>query len=606
MIEDETSRSVVRESADHAVQGEKNWRETLLHWSLVSATALATVAFPVIGLQALKGSPTLHHATAVGFYLILLAATFLRRLPFLVRVLALLLSLGGFALFGFVRVGYQVGPSLGTTLVVVFAGLLLGPRVLIAAFTASVLAILGIGAFQTHTDASLLAPHVGDPTLFANWLRVAAAYALFTGVLAAAVMFVVSHHERVLRDRTDALERLKAATAGRQEAEQALDTAQRTITQMQKLEAIGRLAGGVAHDFNNALVVILGWADLLRAKPAGGAYLQAGLNEIVAAGNRAASLTQQLLAFGRQGRLVPRAISPTSLIAELVRMLERLLPANIQLETRVGAGVRSIFADPSQMHQVLLNLCLNARDAMPQGGTLEISAYDFEPEDYPDAPPGSWVVVRVRDTGVGMDAETQARAFEPFFTTKGELGSGLGLASVYGIVKQSGGHVLLQSRPDDGSTFSLLLPPCAAEHTGVQLRGRSQPAVDGGSRPSTILIAEDEPAVRNLMVTALKAAGHTVLAAAHGGAALELARRYRGKIDLLCTDGMMPGISSANLIADFRVLFPGARVLLCSGHVDQRLRAELPAEELRYLNKPFTGDALAETVADVLTEGSAA
>jgi signal transduction histidine kinase len=592
MSGEETKRSGIA-AAERTAWGATDWRARLLQASLVAALVLATVLYPLIIRQA---TSRLSVGIMAFFYVALATAALVKKLPFLVRALLLLAALGGTGLFGFFRTGFQVGPALGTAIVVVLAGLLLGPRALLVTFAIMLASILSIGAFHSASNAMYLLLQMGDPGRFANWARIAAAYALFTGILAAAVMFVVSHIERALLERTDALERLQTATLEKREAEEALDHAQRTILHMQKMEAIGRLAGGVAHDFNNALVVILGWADILRARPSDPHYLQSGLNEIVAAGNRAASLTQQLLAFGRQGRLVPRALSPTSVLAELVRMLQRLLPANIALETRVRAGVRSIFADPSQMHQVLLNLCLNARDAMPQGGTLEICAYNFDREEQPNAPPGAWVVLRVRDNGVGMDGETQARAFEPFFTTKGDLGSGLGLASVYGIVKQSGGHVLLESASGQGSTFTLLLPPCAAEQTAVTACHERL----AETNPGTILIAEDEPAVRNLMVTTLKAAGHTVLAAANGGAALELARRYRGKIDLLCTDGVMPGISSASLIADFRVLFPAARVLMCSGHIDQRLQAELPNDELRYLNKPFTGDVLTETVAEVL------
>jgi two-component system cell cycle sensor histidine kinase/response regulator CckA len=578
-----------------------DWRAKLLIWSLYTAALLATLAFPVIVSEALPTDVPAGLSIMLGAYLMLVAAALLPRTAYRVRVLALLLGLGGVAVLGFLRVGFQVGPGLGCALVVVLSGLLLGRGALYTTFALTLLSILAIGAYQSSTHADLLAPNIGDPTRFSNWLRVAAAYGLFTGVLGAAVTFVVTHIEHVLHERTDALERLRAMSAQRREAEEALDHAQRTILQMQKMEAVGRLAGGVAHDFNNALVVILGWADLLRARPADPARLRAGLDEIVAAGNRAASLTQQLLAFGRKGMLVPRALSPATLIAELVRMLHRLLPANIRLETTIADGVESIFADPSQMHQVLLNLCLNARDAMPQGGTLEIHAGCLDGDGSEKHPVGRWVALCVHDTGVGMDAATQARAFEPFFTTKGELGSGLGLSSVYGIVKQSGGHVLLESQPGIGSKFCVLLPPCAADTDSISALTLepSHPA------PGTILIAEDEPAVRNLMVTTLTTAGHTVLAAGDGSAALELARRYRGKIDLLCTDGVMPGISSATLIADFRLLFPCARVLLCSGHIEQRLQEDLPRRELHYLNKPFTGEVLTRTIAELLRPSAA-
>lgn len=580
-----------------AVSSASDWRAKLLHWSLISAALLATFAFPVIGSQVL-----LLHDRPLGLlglvvaYVVLVGATLLPRIAYPVRALALLITLGGVAVFGFVRVSFQVGPGIGCALTVVLAGLLLGRRALSITFVITLLSILFIGALQSLTHAALVAPGSSDPTHFGNWLRAAAAYALFTGVLAAAVTFVVTHIEQVLNERTDALERLRSMSAQHREAEEALDHAQHTILQMQKMEAVGRLAGGVAHDFNNALVVILGWADLLRARPTDPVRLRAGLDEIVAAGNRAAGLTQQLLAFGRKGVLVPRALSPAALIAELARMLQRVLPANITLQTTIAEDVDAIFADPSQMHQVLLNLCLNARDAMPRGGTLEVRALNIDAEGSDTHPPGRWVAISVQDSGVGMDADTQARAFEPFFTTKGDFGSGLGLSSVYGIVKQSGGHVLLESQPGLGSKFCVLLPPCVsdAEKSGAV------PVLPALVQASTILVAEDERAVRELMVTTLTAAGHNVLAAEDGSAALELARRYRGKIDLLCTDGVMPGISSATLVADFRLLFPNARVLVCSGHIEERLETELARHQLHYLNKPFTGDAFTRTVAELL------
>ncbi|HKU41745.1 MAG TPA: ATP-binding protein, partial [Polyangiales bacterium] len=573
-----------------------HWRETLLTWALYSAAGLATLAFPVIISQALRHSP-IGAFTLFALYVVLLVPALRPRLGFRMRALSLLAGLGLTAVLGFMRVGYQIGPGLGCALVVVLAGLLLGRRALITAFAITWSAILLIGLYQVYSQAALIAPGVLDATRFENWLRAAAVYALFTGVLAAAVMFVIAHIEEVLAERTDALARLRAASAQRREAEAALDDAQRTILQMQKMEAVGRLAGGVAHDFNNALVVILGWADLLRASAGDDERLRGGLDEIVAAGNRAASLTQQLLAFGRKGIHVPRALSLLDVITELARMLQRVLPANIRLQTRVDGDVRAVFADPTQIHQVLLNLCLNARDAMPSGGRLEIHGYNQTFDDTGSQPAGRWVALEVRDTGVGMDAATRARAFEPFFTTKGELGTGLGLSSVYGIVQQTGGHVLLESAPGAGTRCCVLLPPCdGADETSVIQRLDVPPVA-----PGTILVAEDEQAVRDLMVTTLTTAGHTVLAAEDGSAALELARRYRGKIDLLCTDGVMPGISSATLISDFRLLFPAARVLLCSGHLEQSLRDELPRRELSYLNKPFTGELLTRTVAELLT-----
>jgi signal transduction histidine kinase len=572
-----------------------DWRRKLLDWLLISGLGLATVAFPVIEFQAVTITHPGWSLIMVLLYLTLLAATLLRSLPYVVRALGLLIGLGGVAVLGFMRVGYQVGPGLGSALLVVLSGLLLGRRAMLSAFALTLCSILVSGFYTAQTRAFFIAPGVNDPTLLANWVRVSVVYALFTGVLSAAVSFVVDHIERLLAERTDALERERAASLLTQEAEHRLDGAQRTIMQMQKLEALGRLAGGVAHDFNNALVVILGYADLLRTKLDDPQEVKRGLDEIIHAGNHAAGLTRQLLSFGRRAVSVPIALAPQRLFAEVEGMLRRVLPENIKLSLRAGSDLPAIFADPGEMQQVLLNLCMNARDAMPDGGELELNAARTDGTTR-DLPPGDWVALTVRDTGVGMDDETRARAFEPFFTTKGERGTGLGLSTVYGIIGHSGGHVLVESELGRGTTLTLLLPPSAAEEP----RLASGPAPKVGARASTILVAEDEPAVRSLIVSALRGAGHNVLAAEDGDIALEIARRYRGQIDLLCTDGVMPGTNSTALITHFRSLFPSAGVLVCSGHSEELSLAPAFLAELRYLQKPFTVQTLLQSVSAAL------
>lgn len=580
----------------HSAADTELWRPRLLRGLLWVAVALATPVFPVIGWQALAGASPVGLSYLAAVYIALVFVAAVRGLPYTLRSVTLLFTLGSVAMLGFIRVGYQVGPGVGTALTVVLTGLLLGRRALAIVFVLTTIGIFAIGALQVESLGSHVAPAINDVTLYRNWVRVALVYALFTGVLATAVMFVVVHIERVLAERTRALEELRASQAGQRRAEVALDDAQRTIMQMQKMEAVGRLAGGVAHDFNNALVVILGWADLLRNRPADDTQLKAGLGEIIAASNRAAGLTQQLLTFARKGLVVPQPLAPAPLLTELVRMLERLLPENISLATHVAPGVPDLLADPTQMHQALLNLCLNARDAMPDGGRLELRAERSKAASVPGVPEGDWVTIQVRDTGVGMDNATQARVFEPFFTTKGEQGTGLGLASVYGIVQQSKGHVRVTSALGQGSTFTLYLPPSA----GAATRKAESEVPVPGPNTATILVAEDEAAVRKMMVAVLTAAGHTVLAAANGTVALELARRHAGHIDLLCTDGVMPGISSAVLIENFRSLFPNAPIIVCSGHIEQSLQEQLKQSNLRYLNKPFTGQALVRVVANEL------
>ena len=390
------------------------------------------------------------------------------------------------------RVGYQVGPGLGSGLAVVTAGLLLGHRAMILMFGFTVLWILGAGLLNQQTSAAWMQPTANDPLRYDNWVRVAVAYAGFTAVLAAVVTFVV-------RSIEGSLQRVRAEQARRREAQAALDEAQQTILKMQKLEAVGRLAGGVAHDFNNVLVAILSWADVLRGHTAGDPLVRQGLDEISAAGSRASQLTRQLLAFGQRAVRRPATIQLGRLVEEVGGLFERVLPRNIELHTRVAPDVPPVFADEGQLHQVLLNLALNARDAMPEGGALSIALElaSWSPAGAAEA--GSWVALSVRDTGVGMDQQTLERAFEPFFSTKGELGTGLGLSTVHGIVQQSGGHVTVDSRPGGGSVFTVYLPPTTPSRAASS-SPQPQAAVTG-----TTLVAEDDAAVRKLMVQASSA-----------------------------------------------------------------------------------------------------
>jgi signal transduction histidine kinase len=555
-----------------------------------------TIAVPALLIQTRSYRLDWTSPIALG-YLLVLAATFRRTLPYRLRALFLLYALAVVAGLGFVRVGLQVGPSVGSALVVVLAGLLLGRGALLIAYAVMTSTLLGVGAAHSRLGAVWVAENASDPAHFGNWVRGAFAFGLFGGVLAVAVMYVVSRIERTLLARTVALEELSAAQRQREQAEQALALANQQILQMQKLEALGRLSGGVAHDFNNALVVIMGWTDIMREQLSDPRDLKKALDEIGAAAQSAARLTQQLLSFGRKAMHLPESVSLVDLVERFSETLSRLMPDNVRVHCDFGQQVPPALVDPGQMHQVLVNLCLNARDAMPTGGELTLGVHAKHVARGAVQPAGRWVELSVRDSGVGMDAHTLENAFEPFFSTKGEQGNGLGLASVYGIVQQSGGHVSVQSRPGQGSTFTLLLPP--AEQ--IALRRTPSPS-HGIARAATILVAEDEPAVRRLIVQTLSGSGYGVLEAENGDAALVLAREHKGAIDLLCTDGVMPGIPSQALIADFRVLFPRAGVLVCSGHIEEQgLRANVEAGTLSFLPKPFSSKQLSAAVAASLS-----
>ena len=590
---DQDATGARAESFDKELGAAQAWREQLLQGLLTVWLITLSISAPlgVSQTQGYRSLPTI--LLTVTLYSSVAVATFARRAPYVLRTLAMLAALTALSMIGFLRVGFLVGPGVGSALLVVITGLLLGQRAMWIAFASTLAAMGGFAWLHNHPNEFLELPQV-DPREVPNWLRETAMYGLLTAVLAISVTFVVRRIERVLAERTAALVALRAEQAQRQATESELNKAHGALEQMQKLEVVGRLAGGVAHDFNNALVVVLGWADALR-RMEDPDRRNLALDKIVAAGSRAARLTQQLLAVGRKAFTVPSAVAAGALIDEVARFVERVLPENIRLRTEVAPGTPEIFVDPAQMHHVLLNLCLNARDAMPSGGELWISAR-------PDGA-SAFCAIEVRDTGCGMDAETLSHAFEPFFTTKGKQGTGLGLSTVHGIVTQSGGRVQIASALGHGTTLTLLLPVAPKQ-------AKAQPAAPAPARAdprATILVAEDEGAVREVMVEALRDAGHEVLSAPDGDAAIELARRYRGRIDLLCSDGVMPGLGTAELITAFRHLFPSALVMVCSGHVrEDDLREKVNTRDVRYLAKPFTGRELVDAVGDALeTKASA-
>jgi PAS domain S-box-containing protein len=375
------------------------------------------------------------------------------------------------------------------------------------------------------------------------------------------------------------------------------------LLQAQKMEAIGRLAGGVAHDFNNMLTAILGFSELLlRTQPRddpGREYVE----EIYRAGERAATLTRQLLAFSRKQVLLPRVLDLNAVVLNMDRMLRRVLGEDITLETDLDPELRPIKADPGQVEQVLLNLAVNARDAMPQGGRIRIVTANAELSEaearaHPEVQPGPYVLLAVTDTGCGMDEATQARIFEPFFTTKEPgKGTGLGLAMVYGIVKQSGGHISVRSAPGEGSTFEVYLPCVAAASPPAD----APPAGPPPRGTETVLLVEDEEAVRTLACQTLEQNGYTVLVAPDGTRAVQLAQQYAGPIHLLVTDVVMPSLGGRELANHLTATRSGLRVLYISGYADDAIfRHGLLSPGVAFLQKPFSPDALALKVREVL------
>ncbi len=375
------------------------------------------------------------------------------------------------------------------------------------------------------------------------------------------------------------------------------------LQQAQKMEAVGQLAGGVAHDFNNVLTAILGYSDLLAMQLGEGSPMLESVDEIRRAGERAASLTRQLLAFSRRQVLEPRVLDPNELMRNVEKMLRRLIGEDVALATRLDPSIGRMRADPGQVEQVLLNLAVNARDAMPRGGTLTIETQNAEldesyAQEHVTVKPGSYVMIAATDTGTGMDAEVKAHIFEPFFTTKEKgKGTGLGLATVYGIVKQSGGYIWVYSEPGHGTAFKIYFPRVESPAERLS-RKEAQRTLRG---TETILLVEDELPVRRLARAILESHGYAVLEADGAERALELVQHHSGALDLLLTDVVMPKMGGSDLAMLVHGLRPEVKVLYMSGYTDDAIvRQGLVAEGSRFLQKPFTPDALAAKVRDVL------
>ena len=379
------------------------------------------------------------------------------------------------------------------------------------------------------------------------------------------------------------------------------------LVQAQKMEAIGRLAGGVAHDFNNLLTAILGYSELLQRKSGDAVLQKRYIEQIDATAMRAAGLTQQLLAFSRRQLLKPRVMDVNAVVGDMQSMLRRLIGEDVELVVHRAATPVRIKADPNQIEQVIMNLAVNARDAMPRGGRLTIETSHVELQaggsSQPrELKPGPHVLLTVTDTGVGMDPETQSHIFEPFFTTKGERGTGLGLSTVYGIVQQSGGRIRVESQPGRGTRFEVTLP-CAEEEPAQPAPQPQKARRTGGDE--TILLVEDEAVVRTLAGESLRENGYRVLEARHGIEALSICEKHGGAIHLVITDIVMPLMGGGELGERLARLQPDLRVLYMTGYTDDALGTQgVPSSGAAFLRKPFTPHTLATKVREVL-EGQA-
>ncbi len=403
---------------------------------------------------------------------------------------------------------------------------------------------------------------------------------------------------RLLRKVTRQAHALEQTLAEREQAHQALEERERELRQAQKMEAVGRLAGGVAHDFNNILQSITGYSDLARSEVGPDQPdLRDYIDQVKAAATLATALTGKLLAFSHQQVVQPRVLDLSEVVEDLAAMLRPLLGERVELVLELERSGAAVEADPGQLEQIVMNLVINARDAMPDGGRVTIIVGTVDLTGSPGVAPGRYIRLSVADTGTGMDEETMSRAFDPFFTTKqlGE-GTGLGLATVHGIVIQGGGDMQITSAVGEGTTFDIYLP--AAEAASEPATKRNTQATPGRE---VVLVVEDMEVVRSLVRKILERNGYEVITAGGGAEALESARRLARPVDLLLTDMVMPGMSGRELCKELHVLYPELSVIYMSGHTqDPELHQEAETGQVDFLQKPFSVNRLIETVREVL------
>jgi signal transduction histidine kinase len=392
---------------------------------------------------------------------------------------------------------------------------------------------------------------------------------------------------------------------GQKRAEEERRHLERQLLQAQKMESVGRLAGGVAHDFNNHLTVINGYCAMLLDEMGPGDPLREPVDEILLAGQRAAALTRQLLAFSRKQVAEPRVVSLNDLVADARKMLSRLIGDDVEIVTHLDAELGSVVADSSQMNQVLMNLAINARDAMPDGGRIVMETTNIDIDSgyaaqHAGVEPGPYVLLSITDTGAGMTQEVVQHIFDPFFTTK-EIGAGtgLGLSTVYGIVKQAGGWIWVYSEPGKGSTFKVYLPRAGAAPEPLTEPVLAAETLRG---TETVLVVEDQPEVRKLTLAMLESQGYRLLQAASGSEALSLSERYPEPIHLLITDVVMPGMTGRELATRLVALRPSLKTLYTSGYTAHAIAHEgLLDAAVAYLPKPFSPAQLAAKVREVLS-----
>ncbi len=534
-----------------------------------------------------------------------------------VRALVLVGALFLQAFVGLRLAGFLGAPAMAMAAGCLMAAVLFGARGLWTSLAVSVLLISTV-AYQVVTGHLELGEHWYQPQLASSWTRFTILFSYFLGLVGISVNYLVRQLNGSLQARTELVARLHQEARQRAVAEQERQDYEARLKHAQKLESLGRLAAGVAHDYNNTLTVVLNSAELLQSGVAEDPKAVRDLAaDVQSAAEGAASRTSQLLAFGRRSMLTPAGVDLPELLTQTERMLAPLMPSDVHIVLHFDAGLSKVHIDRAQLQDTLVNLCLNARDAMPGGGKLQIEASSSR-RGLPAAslreeslrPPGqalegvsARVYLTISDEGVGMDAATCRRVFDPYFTTRRDAGgSGLGLAMVHGFLEQSGGEIQLHSVPGEGTVFQISLPICsgASGATADSKEARSSAAGSG----ETLLVVEDEPAVRKVMVEGLRRGGYEVLEASDGVSALAVLRQHGTRVALLCTDAEMPGMEVTELIDRFEAGLPGVPVLVCSGYVESPgLRARLADGQHTFVPKPVSVYDLLDRVRESLERG---
>lgn len=578
-----------------------DWRRDVLDVAVLWTVRLGSILAVALLLSIVIQQPRRLLEPAVlcmyASYAGMIALRYRSELPYRGRAVgfcALLFVMGVTSLYS---LGALPGPTLVFTFVVITAQLFLGSRAMLIALGLTSAAMMLTGLARPTIVRWPDAERLG--TWF--WVREGIGFAVPTAALTLILARVISTIEHSLRAAQEALVRSRLAESERQLAKAALVQAESALHRSQKLQAVGRLAAGVGHDFNNTLQVMLSWSSMLRGERDDN-VLEEGLDAIEQAALQGRELTQRLLEFGRRDVRAPLRCSLAQLVRESARSLRRLLPEDIAIELQLDERAPRVLVDPNQLAHVLLNLGVNARDAMPAGGVLRLGVSSLDASELGDekvATPiaGQLVRVSVQDTGAGMSEETLSHLFEPFYTTKGDRGTGLGLATAHSMVERNGGFIRVSSQEGQGSTFQLCFPAQPAAAPAVEEREPAPPHAGKG----IVMVAEDDAEVRRTIVRVLASAGYHVIESADAASAMSLLEQRGAEVDLLCTDGIMPGGGTRQLIDHYLSCRPNGRVIVCSGYVQEELlRRDLDAGVHAYLPKPFHASELIERIGRML------